>query len=73
MPKMKTHKGLLKRIKITASGKVKHKRSGTSHLMSHERGKTVRHKRRPMIVTKSALRTMSKMLGRPLKGRDEAA
>jgi len=32
MPKQKTHKGTKKRFRMTANGKVKHRRSGTSHL-----------------------------------------
>jgi len=43
MAKQKTHKGLSKRIKITASGKVKHRRAGGSHLMS---GKSAKRRRR---------------------------
>ena len=33
MPKQKTHKGLKKRVKITASGKVKYKGPYGGHLM----------------------------------------
>ena len=36
MPKMKSHSGAKKRFKITANGKVKHKRSNMSHILSHE-------------------------------------
>lgn len=43
MPKQKTHKGLSKRVKITASGKVKYKRSCGGHLMS---GKSAKRRRR---------------------------
>ena len=43
MPKQKTHKGLSKRVKITATGKVKHRRIGGSHLMS---GKSAKRRRR---------------------------
>lgn len=32
MPKMKTHKGTKKRFRLSASGKVKHRSAGTSHL-----------------------------------------
>ncbi|MCK4753548.1 MAG: 50S ribosomal protein L35 [Planctomycetes bacterium] len=39
MPKQKTHKGLSKRVKVTASGKVKHKRSFGGHLMSSKNAK----------------------------------
>lgn len=42
MPKQKTHKGLSKRVKITASGKVKHKKAFAGHLMS---SKTPKRKR----------------------------
>jgi len=46
MPKMKTHKGMKKRFKISATGKVSHKRCGSSHLMSHKSGKRVRRLRK---------------------------
>ncbi len=39
MPKQKTHKGLRKRVRVTASGKVKFKRSGAGHLMSCKNAK----------------------------------
>ncbi|MGC4004184.1 MAG: 50S ribosomal protein L35 [Pirellulales bacterium] len=32
MPKQKTHKGTKKRFRVTATGKLKHRRAGTSHL-----------------------------------------
>ena len=39
MPKQKTHKGLSKRVKVTASGKVKYKLSCGGHLMSSKNAK----------------------------------
>jgi large subunit ribosomal protein L35 len=45
MPKMKTHKGTKKRFRLTATGKVKHRSAGTSHLasrMSHKRKRNLR-------------------------------
>ena len=51
MPKQKTHKGLSKRVKITAAGKVKRKRSCGGHLMS---GKNAKRRRR---VGSSAIMT----------------
>jgi ribosomal protein L35 len=36
MPKLKTHKGMKKRFKVSATGKVSHKRAGSSHLNSHK-------------------------------------
>jgi large subunit ribosomal protein L35 len=45
MPKQKTHKGTKKRFRLTASGKVMHRQSGTSHLagrMSQKRKRNLR-------------------------------
>jgi len=39
MPKQKSHKGLSKRVKVTATGKVKSHRSGGGHLMSSKNAK----------------------------------
>jgi len=50
MPKMKTHKGLAKRLKVTAKGKVKHRRAGKSHLMSSKTPKRRRHLRLPAVL-----------------------
>jgi large subunit ribosomal protein L35 len=54
MPKLKTHKGMKKRFKISATGKVRHKRCGSSHLMSHKSSKRVRKMRRPTALSVSA-------------------
>jgi len=54
MPKLKTHKGMKKRFKVTATGKVLHKRCGSSHLMSHKSGKQVRRLRKKGTLTVSA-------------------
>jgi large subunit ribosomal protein L35 len=43
MPKQKTHKGLSKRVKITAGGKLRRRRSCGGHLMS---GKNAKRRRR---------------------------
>jgi large subunit ribosomal protein L35 len=50
MPKMKTHKGMKKRFKVSANGKVSHKRCGSSHLMSHKSGKQVRRLRKKSTI-----------------------
>ena len=36
MPKMKSHRGAKKRFKLTASGKVKHKRAYMRHLQANK-------------------------------------
>jgi large subunit ribosomal protein L35 len=64
MPKLKTHKGMKKRFKISATGKVQHKRCGSSHLMSHKSGNRVRRlrKRRALIISAEARRIRNAML-----------
>jgi len=47
MPKQKTHKGLAKRVKVTAKGKIKIHRAGASHLMSVKNAKRRRRIRQP--------------------------
>jgi large subunit ribosomal protein L35 len=64
MPKLKTHKGMKKRFKISATGKVSHKRCGSSHLNSHKSGKRVRRLRKTttLKVTAEAHRIRNAML-----------
>jgi large subunit ribosomal protein L35 len=42
MPKMKTHSGAKKRLKLLKSGKVKRKQAGMRHLNSHMSSKRKR-------------------------------
>ncbi len=51
MPKQKTHKGLKKRVKVTASGKVKRGRTGAGHLMSCKNAKRRRRVSSSTIMT----------------------
>lgn len=50
MPKQKTHKGMKKRFKVTASGKVKHRKRGRGHLLSSKSRKRKRHLRHDAVV-----------------------
>jgi len=51
MPKMKTHKGVRKRFKLTAKGKVKHRSAGTSHLASRMSQKRKRKLRGTSVLS----------------------
>jgi len=51
MPKQKTHKGMKKRFKVTASGKAKHRSAFRGHLLSHKTGKQKRHLRQDAVVS----------------------
>lgn len=50
MPKMKPHKGMRKRVKLTATGRVKRKKAGMGHLMSHKSGGTCRDMRKSTLL-----------------------
>ena len=45
MPKQKTHKGMKKRFKVSANGKVKHRSAFRGHLLSQKSGKQERQLR----------------------------
>lgn len=50
MPKQKTHKGMKKRFKVTASGKAKHRKAFRGHKLSHKGGKRRRQLRQDGVV-----------------------
>ena len=62
MPKQKVHKGLRKRVKVTAKGKVLHKRAFGSHLMSGKGGKRRRRLRKPVQLRSSESRRVKRAL-----------
>ncbi len=62
MPKQKTHKGLAKRVKVTAGGKVLRRKTFGGHLMSGKSGKRRRQIRTSTPMVKSdAKRTLRKL------------
>ena len=63
MPKQKTHKGLSKRVKITASGKVKYKRSCGGHLMGTKNAKRRRRISGSDMVSSTEIRKIKVKLG----------
>lgn len=63
MPKMKTHKGLKKRVKLTGSGKVKRKRCNGGHLMSGKSAKRRRKIRSDALVMGVKAAGIRRLLG----------
>ena len=63
MPKNKTHKGLMKRIRITKSGKIKLRRVHGRHLRSHKSGNLLRSYRRPKYASEPDTRRVRCLLG----------
>ena len=64
MPKQKTHKGTKKRFRLTANGKAKHRKAGTSHLAFRVSNK----RRRNLRGTGSLAKPMEKKIRLALNG-----
>lgn len=71
MPKNKSHKGLLKRIRISKTGKVRHKTAGHKHLRSGKGGKRLRQMRRDPYMSSADTKRLEKLMFRRLRGRNQ--
>ena len=50
MPRQKTHKGMSKRFRVTASGKAKHRKANRGHILGKKTSKRKRHLRADGVV-----------------------
>ncbi len=64
MPKMKTHKGVKKRFRVTGTGKVKHRKAGTSHLQVRVSQKRKRQLRGTGVLAKPETENIKIALGK---------
>lgn len=64
MPKMKTHKGIKKRFKVTAKGKLRYKHPCGSHLMNTKNAKRRRRLGSPAVLTGVYAEKMRLALGK---------
>lgn len=63
MPKMKRHKGLAKRFRVSAKGKLRYNKSNAGHLLTGKSGKRRRHLRQnDIVVNKKIAKKMKRML-----------
>ncbi len=62
MPKMKTHKGATKRMKLTASGRVKRTKAYKSHKLEVKSAKRKRGLRQDGMVSSADRRRVAKLL-----------
>ena len=62
MPKQKTHKGTKKRFRLTAKGKVKFRRPGTSHLATGMSKKRRRNLRGTAVLAEASVRKITMAL-----------
>lgn len=71
MPKLKSHKGLVKRVRITGRGKVKFHKTSSSHLLSHKTADKKRKLRQTNCAKSGDARRLSRMLHMPVKASDQ--
>jgi large subunit ribosomal protein L35 len=64
MPKMKSHTGAGKRVKVTARGKVVHQRAGMRHHLELKPSTRTRRLAGTVEVAKADLKRIKKLLGR---------
>ena len=62
MPKMKTHRGAAKRIKLTGTGKFKMTKSNRRHILTSKSAKRKRQLRCPELVSKANESNLRKLL-----------
>lgn len=64
MPKMKTKKGMLKRMKATGSGKIKvYAHPGTRHILTKKSSNRKRRLGKSTLLTECRLKTYKKLMG----------
>lgn len=63
MPKLKTHKGTAKRVRVTKSGKVLRRNAATHHKLAHQTARSKRAKTADSHVNGSAKQTIRRALG----------
>jgi large subunit ribosomal protein L35 len=63
MPKLKTHKGMAKRIKISATGKLMHRRAYRNHMLAHKSASAKREYVKEFEVSAGDTANIKKMLG----------
>lgn len=62
MPKMKTNRAAAKRLKRTASGRLRRRRANKSHILTKKTTKRKRRLRQATLVDKSDEKRMKRLL-----------
>ena len=63
MPKIKTQKGIAKRVRVTRTGKLMRRSSSKSHLLEHKSKKRKRKYHNEQPVDKADRKTVRRALG----------
>jgi len=62
MPKLKTNKGAAKRFRVTAEGKIKHKKAFKSHILTKKSMNRKRRLRKPNYLADGDIKKVKKMI-----------
>ena len=73
MPKNKPNKALLKRIRITKSGKIRFRRAFGRHLRSHKSRKLMQSYRKPLYAKAGEVRRVRALLFTKVKSSAQVA
>ena len=63
MPKMKTHKGTAKRVKLTSTGKLTRRRAFGNHMLSKKSKSRKRNINTPAVITGGMAKNVRRALG----------
>lgn len=63
MPKMKTHRGTAKRVRVTGSGKLMRAKAYKSHIMTKKSQKRKRNFRHETEITAADTKVVKRQLG----------
>ena len=64
MPKMKTHSGTKKRIRVTGSGKLMRQQANRRHLLEYKTSRRTRRLAGDVELSKADTKKVKKLLGR---------
>lgn len=64
MPKMKSKRGAVKRVRFTANGEVKKWNQNTSHLSHNKTHKLIRHNRKARYLNSTQTKIISGMISK---------
>ena len=62
MPKLKTNKGVAKRVRVTKKGKLKRKKAGASHILTKKSRKRKRQMRKADVINKTQTAILKKLI-----------
>ena len=63
MPKQKTHKGTVKRVRVTGTGKLMHEQANNQHKFAHKSSTRKRRLDQDQVVSKADTKGLKKLLG----------